>query len=378
MRWLYYILFIVTLSAGRSCMNDDSWYEINDLEIKYDTIFQDYIRKQAGVFVVNEGNFMYDNASLSYYMIDSMKVLNEIFFRTNQVPLGDVAQSMTIRDSLGYIVINNSSKIYVFNCYNFEYRGKITGLVSPRSIHFINDSKAYVSDLYARTITIINPLDQGITGHIDISNSSTSYHQHSSEDFVQVADYVFTNSWSFDDKILVIDSQTDRLIDSIQVPNQPNSMVLDSDNYLWVLCDGGFEESPQGQENPALLRIDPMSFQIEENFQLAFNTNPTELNINGTGDTLYFLNGHVYRYVIGEETPPEICIESSYENLNTGGFYGLGIDPYSGDIYVADAIDQLQRGIVYRYRPDGMIVDTFKTGINPGSFCFRPELTTSN
>ncbi len=42
--------------------------------------------------------------------------------------------------------------------------------------------------------------------------------------------------------------------------------------------------------------------------------------------------------------------------------------PYTGDIYLGDAIDQVQRGIVYRYKSDGTAIDTFKTGINPGFF----------
>ena len=53
------------------------------------------------------------------------------------------------------------------------------------------------------------------------------------------------------------------------------------------------------------------------------------------------------------------------------GFYGLDVDPISSEIYVADAIDFVQRGMVYRFNPEGMPVDTFRTGIAPGAFCFK-------
>jgi len=354
-------------------MDDDTWYQMNDLQLKKDTVLAQFIEEEQGVFIVNEGNFMFDNASLSYYIPDSMKVLNEVFLRTNGVPLGDVAQSMTIRDSLGYIVINNSSKIYVINVNTFEYEGKITGLTSPRNIHFINDTKAYVTDLYGQAIAILNPHLLEITGYINVSNPASRFNQHPTEQMVQYENRVFTNCWSYDNKILVIDSETDALIDSVEVPLQPNSMVMDHFSQLWVLCDGGFEGNPAGNEKPALVRIDPVSLEIEKTIYFELNQQPKELCSNAAGDTLYLLNNHVYQHFVLSEEAPELLIESPYTNYLAGGYYGLSIDPLSGDIYLADAIDQVQRGNIYRYNRYGTPIDTFKTGISPGAFCFTQK-----
>jgi hypothetical protein len=52
-------------------------------------------------------------------------------------------------------------------------------------------------------------------------------------------------------------------------------------------------------------------------------------------------------------------------------YYSLAVDPKTSEIYLSDAIDYLQRGVVYRYSAQGAKIDSFKTGIIPGAFCFN-------
>jgi YVTN family beta-propeller protein len=326
-----------------------------------------------GLFIVNEGNFMYGNASLSYYDPETGEVINELFFDTNGTPLGDVAQSMMIRDSLGYIVVNNSGKVQVINIRTFEYVGKITGLTSPRYIHFINNHKAYVTDLYARSVSIVDPEKFEVTGTIHTGHGLNNAFQHPTEQMVQVDRFIYTNCWSFDNKVLVIDSETDRVVDSIEVLKQPNSLVVDRYHSLWILCDGGLEGSPDGPDSPGLMRVEAGSPEAQIVFHFSQGERPSELTINGTGDTLYYINRHVWRYAVDSDSPPDLFIPSPYGRESSGGFYGIGVDPVTSEIYVADAIDFVQPGVIYRYAPDGSPVDTFKTGIAPGSFCFVPN-----
>ncbi len=78
--------------------------------------------------------------------------------------------------------------------------GKSPGSPLPVYLHFVSDTKAYVSDLYARSIAIINPLSLEVTGSIDVSNPEGGFHQHSTEQMLQYGKYVYTNCWSFDNQ----------------------------------------------------------------------------------------------------------------------------------------------------------------------------------
>ena len=360
MRKLLYIGFTIIFSLT-GCMKDEDLWKFGQ---------EEYDLPYGGLFVINEGNFTYGNASLTYYDPETRELIQDAFFQTNALPLGDVAHSMSIRDSLAYVVINNSGRIYVFNTSNFELLGKITGLTSPRYIHFISDTKAYVSDLYARSIAVVDPQTLKVTGAIPVDNNNAEYYQHPTEQMLQLDRYVYTNCWSYDNQVLIIDTEQDRVVDSIEVRKQPKSMVLDNHHALWVLCEGGAEGSSYENEGGGLMRVDAGS--EEAKLVLRFNPGeiPRDLKINGTGDTLYYINGDVFRYTINGMEEPELLIKSPYEGNQPGGFYGLEVDPVSSELYVADAIDFVQRGMVYRFSPQGVAIDSFRTGIAPGAFCF--------
>ena len=309
-----------------------------------------------GVFVINEGNFMYGNASLSFYDPSTRIVQNDIFYSINGLPLGDVAQSMVIENNLGYIVINNSGKIYVIDTSTGKYVGKITGLTSPRYFHSINSTKSYVTDLYAAKITIVNPETYKITGTIRTPGHA------STEQMVVWNGFLFVSCWSYDNTVLVINTQTDQVIDSIKTGQQPGGLVIDKFNKIWALCDGGASGVPMLQQ------IDPSARKIVESFSLKSGSAPSaRLAINGTGDSLMFINSGIWRLGVNQASIGDTPFLAAGNHL----WYSLAIDPINSQIYLSDAIDYQQDGVIYRYSPLGAKIDSFKTGIIPGSFCFK-------
>ncbi len=318
-----------------------------------------------GLFITNEGNFQYGNASLSYYNPATKKVENEVFYRANAMKLGDVAQSMIIRDNVGWIVVNNSHVVFAIDLTTFKEIGRITNLTSPRYIHFLSDEKAYITQIWDNRIFIVNPKRYEVTGYIECPNMTTE--SGSTEQMVQYGKYVYVNCWSYQNRILKIDTETDKVVDELVVGIQPTSLVMDCNNKLWTITDGGYEGSPYGYEAPSLYRIDAETFTIEKQFKFKLGDWPSEVQLNGTGDKLYWLNDDVWEMSVFDEHLPVKPFLAYAETL----YYGLTINPHNGDVYVADAIDYQQQGKVYRYSKERELIDEFYVGIIPGAFCWK-------
>ena len=319
------------------------------------------------LFVINEGNFQYSNATLSIYDPETQSVENEAFIKANGMKLGDVAQSMTIADGRGWIAVNNSNVVFAIDPLTLKEKGRIENLVFPRYLHFVSDKKAYVSQLWDNRIAIVDPRSYSITGHITVPDMKPG--SGSTEQMVSYGDYVYCNCWSYQKRIIKIDTRTDEVVASLEVGLQPNSLVLDRYGKLWTVTDGGYEGSPFGYEPPALVKIDAETFTIEDKFSFELGESCSEICINEAGDRIYWINDDIWSMDVTAQEPPATPLIHADGTL----FYGLTVAPVSGEVYAADAIDHSQNGRIYRYSPQGTLIDHFSAGVNPGAFCwYRP------
>ncbi len=319
----------------------------------------------SGLFITNEGNFQYGNASLSFYDPATREVENEVFYRANGMKLGDVAQSMTVHNGVGWVVVNNSHVVFAIDLNTFREVGRITNLTSPRYIHFVSADKAYITQIWDNRITVVNPRTYQITGYIECP--AMTMETGSTEQMVQWGDYVYVNCWSYQNRILKIDTRTDTVVDELEVGIQPTSLVIDRNGKMWTITDGGYDGSPYGYEAPSLYRIDAETFRVEREFPFALGDDPSEVQINGAGDKIYWLNEDVWEMDVEAEWLPVRPFLEQRETI----YYGLTVDPRSGEVYVADAIDYQQQGMIYRYSPTGELIDEFYVGIIPGAFCWK-------
>ncbi len=331
----------------------------------YGEVTEDFNVKGSGLFICNEGNFQYSNATLSYYDPKTETVENEVFFRANGYRLGDVVQSMTIHGDKGWVVVNNSHIVWAIDVNTFREAGRIENLTFPRYIHFINDEKAYITQIWDNRIFIVNPKKYEITGYITVPGMTME--SGSTEQMVQYGKYVFCNCWSYQNRIIKIDTETDEVVASLVVGIQPTSLVLDRYNKLWTVTDGGYEGSVYGNEAPALYRIDAETFTIEQCFSFGDDDTPSEVQLNGDRDRLYWINDDIWCMDVTAASIPE---HPFLKSRNTR-YYGLTVNPANGEVYVADAIDYQQQGKIYRYSAAGELIDEFYVGITPGAFAWK-------
>lgn len=307
---------------------------------------------QGGVYVTNEGNFQFGNSSVSYYDPNSGNVTKDLFSSVNNRPLGDVCQSIYKFNGKFFLVVNNSGKIEVVNATNFSSSSTISGFTSPRYFLPVSNNKAYVTDYASGKIWIVDLASNSISGSIICPGWTEEMHLSYGKVWV-------TNQKR--DKVYIVDAQTDFLIDSVAVGFAGNSIREDKFGKLWVLCSGNSSTGLVA----SLHKIDPFLRIVEKTFSFAGNDSPFRLNMNTGNDTLYYLNRGVFKMSINEiNLPSNAFIAQGNKN-----FYSLGVAP-SGEIYVGDAIDYVQRGKIYRYSSTGIEITSFLADIIPGNFYF--------
>lgn len=341
------LYFILLLSIG--CRSD----------LPKPTSSEPYLpRADSNVYIVNEGPFGSGSGSISYYNSKTGIFVEDIYNQVNGSKLGNVCQSMCIVNDTGYIVVNNANKVVIVSMPEFKEIGTIKGLTSPRYFLPINKDKAYVTDLYSNAIAVIDLNTNTVFKNIPCNGST--------EELIIVGKNAYvTNTRT--DKIYVINSDNDQVEDSITVGFCSSSLREDNAGKIWVYCTGDLDK----KINAGIYQVDPATKKVLKKFNLNNPLNTWDrMDINNSLDTIYYLNNGVYRLPISANALPLQPIIAS-EGRN---FYGIGIDPNTGEIYVSDAKDFSQKGIIYRYKKDlsGNIIleTTFKASTIPSDFVF--------
>jgi hypothetical protein len=323
------------------------------------------ISSTGNVYIVCEGNMGNGDGSLYNYNITTDRTSGDLFRSANNVPMGDVFQSMTrIGDSL-FLCVNNSDKIVVLNVTTKKIAGTIS-IPKPRYIVAVNRSLAYVSTLYSNKIYTIDPTTLQVKGAIDMPYNN-------SEGMSLQGGTLWVCHWDTSCRsINGIDALTGQKTRTISIGKYaPHTILADKEGLLWVMS-GNVTKG----RSAALSRIDPSTGLVVRQLNFAGLSDPVKPVFNRTKDTLWFIqvkydgseadNG-IYRMSINDTSLPTAPLikASKYQY-----YWALGIDPVNGNVYVGDPKGFVQKGQVNIYNTAGDLQKTFSVGVGPGQFYF--------
>jgi YVTN family beta-propeller protein len=326
---------------------------------------------ELGFFVVNEGGFGNGNSSVSFYDRETDIMSNDIFIARNGRALGNQAQSMTVFEGKGYIIVQGDSKIVVINADDFSSVATINEDVpSPRYFLGISTTKAYVSDWGVDGIT-------GTIKVIDLSNYDvikTISTGQGSNKMVKRGNFVYVvnqGGYGKDNSIEVIDTKTDAVVGEIITGDNPNSLQIDKEGNIWVATSGAkvyksdwsIDETASTLGSITKIGTDDkvvMSLQIDK-----VTSSPGNLEISPDKKTLYYTySGAIYAINITDTTLPVAPLVNK-------NYYGLSVDPFNGNIIGCLAPNFSAAGSIDVYDASGNFGKSYTVGIGPNGCAFK-------
>lgn len=345
---LFYVAFLAIFISSCSDDNGDPEEPKGDYE--------------NGYFVTNEGPFQNGTGTITF-VENGGPVSQNVYKSVNGEDLGNIVNSMYLADDKGYIVVNNSNKVVVVNRYTMVKEAVINGdnINNPR--HFVaSNGKGYISNwgdplnTEDDFITVIGLNDNSILATIPVGEGPERMLINSGNLFV-----CLQGGYGQNNKVVVINTDNNSVKEELTVGDVPNSIVLDDNSDIWVLCQG--KPAYTGDETKGSL------FKIEDGTNalssLEFTTiqHPTLLNYE-SDDLYYNLDGKVFRFGIDESELPTEAVAGL-----DGYHYSMNIE--NGELYATDAGDYASEGSMKVFNlVSGDLMQTITTGIIPGQVVF--------
>ncbi len=315
-----------------------------------------------GMFVVCEGVFGQANGDISYYDSKSDQSTKNLFSSVNGVTPGDIVQSFEIADTLGFIVVNNSQKVIVVNMKDFKVVKTISGFSYPRSVVRADENTVYVSNgngysgnyIYSIDLTTLKKTDS-----LAVTTGPEKLILNNSKVYAAIAGGFKNNGES----VIEIDPTSFTIINNFTVASVPVDITADKNNNIWVYCKGVPDYSNYPNVNYANAGISKInvSSKVVNTFPLATISSSGINNIaaSNDGSMIYYLNDGLYSMSINTAGLPSSKIVDQL-------FYGIDVDPRSGEIVCLDASDS--KAVIYN--STGMEQKRIETVDFPNSVVF--------
>lgn len=323
------------------------------------------VTEGTGVVISHEGAYTGGTGTVSFYNPADKSIVNGLFMSVNGVPVGNLLQSIAHIQNKLYLVVSGADKLVVANENTLDQEGEITGFSTPRYMLAVSSSKAYVTNWGTNSISVIDLTTNTISKDIPCGNGPEKMAFNGSELFVSNS-----GGYGLDSTVFVIDVVNDVVTDTIYTGYKPNSLVVDADDNLWILC-GGISDwnDPTNDVAGKLIHLNYNTGSVLSNLEFPNNTDhPADLTIDALSENLFYLSNDYEGSVFSMHIHSTSLPSSAFVN---GKFYALGVDPQTGDVYTSDAKGYMADGMIHRFTNSGLQVDSAQAGFIPNGFVFK-------
>jgi len=318
------------------------------------------------VWVLNEGLWNMNNSGITGYHTQSKAYASDFFSQENGRALGDIANDIIIYGSKAYVVINQSSVLEVVDVYSGKSIKQISVInekgkgrqprciTSYRKYVYVCCFDGYVLQYDTASLQLVSTLKAGDNPDgICVAN-----------DKLYVSNSGGLNYPDYGNTVSVFDLKTGKEIKKIKVHTNPGKLMSDAYGRVFLMSLGNYEDIPS-----LLQRINTQSDTVEETYDFSVS------NFDIYRTTLYFYH---YDFQSGKTVFKQMdtqsgqisvaAFPSSNQKLQTP--YCLSVNPYTGDVYIGDALDYQSNGDMYAFTPKGELKYNFETGICPKKVVF--------
>ena len=330
----------------------------------------DVIREGAGIYVLNEGLFGRNNASLTFYDRATGSVYQNYFQQVNAgLKLGDTANSLTVFNDLAYVVMNGSNTVEIMEIATAKSRGRIRlqGNPSPREAVILSDTLGFVTALYSDEVIRFNPAAKQETGRIRVGPAP--------EGLVVSGERLYVANSGLGDiraaepgagTLSVVNWKTLREEMRIPVLRNCTTVRLGPDGLIYVAGTGSYvEEVPTG-----IAVVDPFLAAVIDTILIP--NHPTDFVLLKSGKGFVLTDSAVVEFDWLERRVTRSRFISRRQVGSTVWFSAIAVQEQRNELCVGNARDFVTNGEVVCFDLTGKEIFRFPTKLNPGTILFKP------
>ena len=322
-----------------------------------------------GVLVLNEGLFQQNNSSISWYSKGESKSFQQVFLTENERGLGDTANDFELYEINGkkYIIVavDVSSQLEIIEAATLKSVAQIpvfdgTDAREPREIVVVGQVACVAN--FDGSVAIVDLVNNQITAYWEAGLNPDGIAHYGNDLFVVNSGGL--NSPDYDSTLSVFDLETQSFKGNITTAINCSQVQITEEGQLYLLSRGNYSDV-----DPSLQRLDVTkeAIEVEQVFDLPISS--FEIH----NDWLYYHNTDlkaICRINLDGEDMPEAGAFIDVSEFET--FYGIQIDPLTGDIYCFDARGYVNSAIVKCYSKEGNFKYEFTAALNPAKLIFLP------